>query len=231
MIKFFKDKKNILAVMSERTDGPMKLSESDLIIKNRNNFFGKSGINEENVFIAEIIHESNVVIVDKKSPQIIEEADALVTKEKIFLAITIADCVPVYFYDEKNKIVGLAHAGWRGITGGIIENTLDKMSLLGANIKEIEIEMGPGIRKCHFEIKEDVLDKFGKYPEFVIRKSSKIFVDLFEIIKKEALGFDVKEKNIRDFGECTYCNSKKYFSYRRDKPKEVQSMMATIGME
>ncbi|EKE21239.1 MAG: hypothetical protein ACD_7C00304G0009 [uncultured bacterium] len=230
MIKFFEDKIDILAVMSERKDGSMKLLGNDFDNENRNKFFQKNKINKERIIFANMIHGSEVAVADKKSPQIIAGVDALVSKDNLFLAITVADCVPVYFYDEKNKIIGLAHAGWRGIASGIIKNTLDKMILLGANIKEIELEMGPGIRKCHFEIKEDVLDKFREYPEFVIRKNAKIFIDLFGIIKKEALIFGMKAENIFDSKECTFENKEKFFSYRRDKPEVVEVMMAIVGL-
>lgn len=231
MIKFFKDNKNILAVMSEREDGSMKLSKSNINKKNRDNFFRKVEIDKEIVISPEIVHGNKAKIVTLKSPRIIKRADALVSRENVFLALTVADCIPVYFYDEKNKIIGLAHAGWRGVAGKIVKNTLAKMSKLGAEKKMIKIVLGPGIKKCHFEIKEDIVDRFKKYPQFVINKNDKIFVDLFGIIKEQLLSSKIEEQNIFISSECTYENKKRYFSYRRDNPEVVEAMIAIIGME
>ncbi|KKP68765.1 MAG: hypothetical protein UR66_C0003G0030 [Candidatus Moranbacteria bacterium GW2011_GWE1_35_17] len=208
----------------------MKLLGDDFNNENRSKFFKKNKINKRKVISAGMIHGNKAVIVTSKSPQIIPGADALVSKDDLFLAITIADCVPVYFYDEKNKVIGLAHAGWRGIIGDIAGNTLREMLKLGAKTEKIKVVLGPGIRKCHFEIKEDILDNFKKYPQAIILKEDKIFADLFGIIKKQLLNFEIKEENIFESGECTFENKEKFFSYRRDKPEVVEVMMAVIGI-
>lgn len=230
MIKFLKNKKNILALMSEREDGSMKLFRDNRNKRNRDNFFRKIKVDRKNVISAEIVHGSKVGIVTKKSPKIIKGADALVTKENLFLTVTIADCIPVYFCDEKNKIIGLAHAGWRGIVSGIIKNTLDKFLKIGGDVTKIKIILGPGIKKCHFEIKDDILINFNNYREFIFQRNGKIKIDLFEIIQKQLLDLGVKNRNIFISKECTFENKRRYFSYRRDKPMQIEAMMAIIGM-
>ncbi|MDX9913715.1 MAG: peptidoglycan editing factor PgeF [Candidatus Moranbacteria bacterium] len=230
MIKFFKNHKNILAVISERNEGSMKLLKSKVDDKNRSNFLIECGIDSKKVVAADLVHGRDVIIVDNKSLQIVSGADALVTRENIFLSITVADCVPVYFYDKENNIMGLAHAGWRGVVGNIAKNTLDKMMELGAEAEVIEAVLGPGIKRCHFEIQEDVLGKFKRYPQFIRRKRNRIFVDLFGIIKKQLLDFGIKNENIFISPECTFEDEKRFFSYRRDKPKVAEVMMAIIGM-
>jgi len=231
MLRFFENYPEILAVMSEREDGSMKILNDDENENNRREFFLKNKIDDKKVFAAEIVHSDCVEIVDKNSDNFIKGVDALVTREKIFLSVTVADCLPIYFYDSKNRIIGIAHAGWRGILKGIIENTLDKMIELGGEIKNIEIVLGPGLRNCHFEIKKDILDKFENYPQCVIEKDEKIFVDLFGIAKEKLLDKGVLNKNIFDCGECTFCNKEKYFSFRRDKPKKIEAMVAVIGIK
>lgn len=231
MIKFFKDNENILAVMSEKNEGSMKLLRSAEDDKNRNNLLLQCGIDGKKIVAANLVHGNEAAIVDEKSPQIVEGADALVTKEKVFLAVTVADCVPVYFYDEKNKIIGLAHAGWRGVVGEVAINTLKKMIELGAQRDTIEVVLGPGIKSCHFEIKKDVLGDFKNYPKFISRKENRIFVDLFGIIKEQLLSYRIKEKNVFISKECTFENRDKYFSYRRDKPEVAEVMMAIIGIK
>lgn len=231
MLKFFPDKYDIIALMSEKLDGSMRVFESGINNESRRSFFEKNSINKDEVISAEIIHSSCAKVVDRNSPRIVKGVDALVTNDKnIFLAVTVADCIPIYFYDKEKKMMGIAHAGWRGIIGGIAKNVLIEMNKLGSNNKDIEIVLGPGLQKCHFEIQNDILDKFKDKKDFIFKENNKIFVDLFGIIKKELIDRGVLEKNIFDIGECTYCNKNRFFSYRRDDPQVVEAMMAIIGI-
>lgn len=232
MIKFFENIPEILAVMSERKDGSMKLfSDSDLNLENREIFFSKVGISKNKIVAAEIVHGTKVAIVDNSSPDFILGADGLITKDaNIFLSVTVADCIPIYLYESRQNIIGVIHCGWRGIVDGIIENAMGKIFDLGGKSENLKVVLGPGINKCHFEIKEDVLDKFSNYPEFVIRRNEQIFVDLKGIIKKQLNNFKINTENIEDNDECTM-ESGRYFSFRRDKPKITEAMVAVIGMK
>jgi len=229
MLKFFQNTPGILAVMSEREDGSMKLAPDNANAENRKEFFAK--IAAEKVISADLENGTNAAIVSASSPPIISSADALVTSEKnIYLSITVADCIPVYFYETENKIIALAHCGWRGICGGIIQNTLEKIFMLGGKAENIKMALGPGINKCHFEIKLDILDRFTDYPDFVVKHEEKVFVDLKGIIKKQLDDFGIKEENIENNQECTFENAEKYFSYRRDKPLNIEAMAVAIGL-
>jgi polyphenol oxidase len=230
MIKFFEKYPEILAVMSEREDGSMKLlKDSDLNLENRKRFFDKIGVGERKIVAAEIVHGATVEVVDSSSPEIILGADALVTLDKnIFLSITVADCIPVYFYEPKNGFFGIAHCGWRSIVEGIIKNIIEKFVELGGRMENLQVALGPGINQCHFEIKEDVLDKFKKYPEFIDKRSGAYFVDLKGIIKKQLTECDVDSENVENNEDCVFEN-KRYFSYRRDKTDPVEAMVAVIG--
>lgn len=218
--------------MSEKQDGSMKLFKDDSAnMENRNKFFKSVDIDSGQVISAGIANGTNVKIVFANSPKIIYEADGLVTNDKnTFLSITTADCIPVYFYEPENGISGIAHCGWRGVIDGIIKNTLNKIFELGGKTENLAVALGPGICKDHFEIKEDALDKFSDYPEFVIRSNGKIFVDLKGIIKKQLGDFKIKSEKIEDNPECTF-ESGKYFSFRRDKPEAVEAMIAVIGIK
>jgi hypothetical protein len=231
MINFFEKYPEVLAVMSEREDGSMKLLRGkNLNLENRAIFFRKIRINESKIISAEIAQGAAVEIVDVSSLKIIYGADSLITQEKnVFLSITVADCVPVYIYEQEHGIISLIHCGWRGISDGIIENTLRKIMDLGGKAENLKIALGPGINICHFEIKEDILDKFSDYPEFIIRRDDKISIDLKGIIRKKLADFNVDLDNIEDNRECT-AESDKYFSFRRDKPKIAEAMVAVLGI-
>lgn len=232
MIKFFENIPEVLAVMSERGDGSMKLfKDSDLNLENRMNFFERIGVDKNKVIAAEIVHSANVGIVNSVSSEVISGADGLVTRNKnVFLSVTVADCIPVYFYEPKHQIVALAHCGWRGIVGGIIKNTLEKIQELGGKNENLKIALGPGINNCHFEIQKDVLDEFSAYPEFVIRREEKIFVDLKGIIEKRLVELGINPESIENNNDCTMENDR-YFSFRRDKPEKTEAMVAIIGMK
>ncbi|MCX6763014.1 MAG: peptidoglycan editing factor PgeF [Candidatus Moranbacteria bacterium] len=231
MIKFFGDIPELIAVMSERKDGSMRLSkDSNLNLKNRAIFFEKIGIIKNKMIAAGIVHGTNVRIADSTSPEMILGADGLVTNDKnVFLSITVADCFPVYFFESEHKIIAIVHCGWRGIVGGIIKNAIEKISELGGKAESLRAAIGPGIDKCHFEIKEDVLDEFNRYTEFVIRKKDKTFVDLKGVIKRQLSDSNINLENVDDNSECTVENNR-YFSYRNDKPEVIEAMVAVIGL-
>jgi YfiH family protein len=232
MINFFNNFPEILAVLSEREDGSMRLIQNgggDSNSENRKKFFEKIGIGEKKVIAAKLAHTTRVEIVDRSSPNFFEDTDGLVTKDaNIYLSVTVADCIPVFLFDPGRKIVGVLHCGWRGIVAGIIESAIEKMSQLEGEPKNLKIVLGPGICKRHFEIKDDVLNEFGKYSKYTERSGGKIFVDLKGIIKKQLDVSGVRSENVEDIRECTVENLN-YFSYRRDKSKEVKAMAAVIG--
>jgi polyphenol oxidase len=232
MLNFFKKHKDIVAVFSEKLDGPMKLTGDAEIYERRKAFLKKAGVIGKKTVYAEQMHGEGVSIAGWDSPNLIQKTDSLITKEKdIYLCVTTADCIPVFFFDPVNHVVGLTHAGWKGIANGIIENTVREMMRIGGKIESIEVALGPGIGKCHFEIKKDILEKFNKYLEFVSKKGNgKIFLDLKGIIKKKLLNLNIKKESIEVSDVCTFCD-KIFFSYRRDKPSKVEAMIAVIGMK
>lgn len=235
MLEFFSQFPDLTAVMSEKEDGSMRIVKEENIWKqnqkNRETFFQKAGIDKCFVISAGLAHGDNVKIISNPEQKIIFKTDALVTKEKnIFLSITIADCIPIFFYEKEKGITALAHAGWKGIAGNIIENTLEKIFQSGGNVDNLYIALGPGINKCHFEIKEDILGKFLEHEESIIKKDGKIFVDLKAIIFKKLLLAGVQESNIENNSACTYCSGN-LISYRRNKSKTIEAMIAVVGMK
>jgi len=120
------------------------------------------------------IHSSHVITVE--NPELIPldaEGDALVTRHKgIILGVVTADCAPVLFYDPVNKVIGAAHAGWKGAVAGILENTLDAMENIGAERETIHAALGPTIYQKHYEVgpefPEIILNNHHDYEDFFI---------------------------------------------------------------
>lgn len=216
---------------SEKNDGSMYLPLVDALPENithRKEFFEKRGLRGKQIVVAGLVHGTRVAIVNRQSPYIIPETDILITSSpNIVLALTGADCFPVYFEDRQAGIIGLAHCGWRGIVAGIISEALQAIENIGGKKSDIVITIGPGICTKHFEIQADIVTLFAKYHEFIV-KNDGLHVDLKGIMRKQAEVLGILPEKIVESGECTYCLPEKYFSYRRDKPIYLENQIAYI---
>ncbi|MFZ2299931.1 MAG: peptidoglycan editing factor PgeF [Candidatus Moraniibacteriota bacterium] len=233
MLDFFRQFPEVFAVLSERKDGPMKAfpERPEENRENRKRFFSEQGIASDGVVSAELVHGTEVAIVSDTSQTVILGTDALVTKEKkLFLSVTVADCLPVFFYDPMARVIGIAHAGWRGIVGGVIGKTVDAMIECGAKQIDICVAFGPNIQKCHFEIGTDILSQFAGYEQYILERNAGIFVDLQGIAKEQLKKSGISGKNIEKSLLCTFCEPEKFFSHRRDKMANIPAMAAVIGM-
>ncbi|HUR56714.1 MAG TPA: peptidoglycan editing factor PgeF, partial [Opitutaceae bacterium] len=165
------------------------------------------------------VHGSRVVTAE--SAGALCEADACVaTEARRVCAIMVADCVPVLFTDVKGSVVAAAHAGWRGLAGGVIRNTVSALNAAGAPSGELLAYVGPGIGPRAFEVGPDVLAAFtAENPEaaaaFVPVTEGKWLADLFTLVRQALLRAGVK--NIHGGGLCTYSDPARFYSYRRDR--------------
>ena len=200
-------------------------------LENRQRYFGRIGVGEMRIVAAGLVHGTRIGIVDADTPAYLPETDALVTTERgILLTLTGADCFPLFFRDEEAGIVGLAHAGWRGIAAGIVGATVEALLRLGAEPERIRLRMGPGIcRKC-FEVGEEVARGFLDVPGAVMREESIIRVDLPAVIRYRAARAGITPGRISGPDTCTSCLPGRYFSYRRDRPDVLETQVAFIGI-
>jgi YfiH family protein len=161
------------------------------------------------------VHGSTVVDADvlTTAPQ----ADASVAcRNNTVCAIMIADCLPVLLTDLAGSCVGAAHAGWRGLAGGVIANTVARMP---AAASELMAWIGPGIGPGAFEVGDDVLDAFcSAAPEqisaFKALKPGKWLCDLPALARCALLRAGVNRIYGGDL--CTYSDASRFYSYRRD---------------
>lgn len=221
------DNQNLYIGISGKKDGSMKNS-----LENRLLFFKNHNLDNKIIVSAGLVHKNRVVIIDDiDKNELITNCDALITnKNKYLLTITVADCLPIYFYDNNKKVIALAHAGWRGVLSEIAKEIVDVfVNHYGSSLGDIEVFVGPHIKDCHFEIKDDVSSQF-KASDFIIR-DKKTYVNLSELVKSQLLKLNINIDNINISDECTYCLNNKYFSYRRDNPQELETMIAYIGLK
>ncbi len=143
--------------------------------------------------------------------------DGVVVKYPSAAALTLhADCTPLFFADKKGRAAGACHAGWKGTLGGIAANMIKEM---GVPPKDILIGIGPSIRKCCFEVKEDVSGLFvEKYGAGILEtRDSRQYIDLIAVTLMQLEGAGVPPENVTLSGLCTYCEKELFYSHRRDK--------------
>ena len=154
------------------------------------------------------------------------------SEKNVYLSITIADCLPIVIFDPQKEVISLIHSGWKGLEKKITKKAIKKMEVnFGVNSKELLVGIGPGIGGCHFEVKEDFPAKFKSYPEAIIKKDGKSYVDLKLIAKRQLEEAGIKPENVDVSSVCTYCQADTYFSYRKDKSEPLQAMMIIAGMK
>ena len=225
---------NIKWGLSEKKDGNMSLwidGFSRENLENRRKFFEKNKIDINDIVSAGLSHGNNIALVSNENKErIVPDTDGLATDEKnVFLAITVADCIPIYFYDKEKNAIGLAHSGWRGVAKNISGKMIKAMiKNFNSDPKNIIVYIGPHIQKCHFEVKSDVSSKFDE--KYIIREKNKEKINLLLAVKDQLVESGIFAENINSSDECTFCNREKYFSFRRDKPEKIQSMIAYIGI-
>lgn len=144
-----------------------------------------------------------------------------------------ADCVPILFADPVARVIGAAHAGWRGTVGGVAKNVITRMVELGSKASDIRVALGPSIGACCFEVGPEVVaefrEAFGDVPGMVVAGPKKDHIDLRVANRTVLERAGVAPAHIDDRPPCTRCEPDRFFSYRRDG-KEGGVHMGFIGM-
>lgn len=181
------------------------------------------------------MHSKEIKCVEKKenynSPDFklstLRNTDGLITnKPNILLTTTNADCILLLFFDPVKKIIANTHSGWRGTLQRISVETVKKMQIeYGSNPKDIICCMCPSIRKCHFEVQNDVKEKFEsefkEIQDFISETvpNTKWNIDTIFINKELLKNAGLKAENIIDSGICSVCHSDFIHSFRAEGKK------------
>ena len=216
-------------IFSSLNMGNIKHDDPLIVKNNRKLFFNKLGIIEEAVALPDQVHSANIKIIS--TPGIVPKTDALVTMKKgLFLSIQTADCFPVFIYDPEKKIVGIIHAGWRGVVQNILRKTTD---LIIQNFRvlssDLYVAIGPGLQKECFEVRSDVYKQFPEEFLEIHQDTSKRHLNLSGYLKQQLISLDIPAEQIFVSPDCTKCNLERYYSYRRDGEKSGR-MLGIIGL-
>lgn len=194
-------------------------------LANRAQVLDEMGISPLDTVVPKVKHGNFVRYVQQHNPFVEDlQCDGLVTDVPgLVLTMPFADCPSVVLFDDEARILGLLHAGWRPVASDIVEHGLDLMRQLGAHRSRVSAFIGPGIRKCCYEVGTAVataVDGLAR-PAGV----QAVHIDLPDIITARLVAKGVDIGNITSHPTCTCCGvgdngkTKKplYYSYRREK--------------
>ncbi len=130
--------------------------------ENRRRMAEQLGVTPDNFLSVHQIHSPDAIVATGPWPGPARpKADAMVTtKEGLALGVTTADCAPVLFADPKARVIGAAHAGWKGALTGVLESTIDAMEKLGAERSGMVAAIGPLIRQPSYEVGREFVERF-----------------------------------------------------------------------
>lgn len=193
----------------------------DAVRENRARIARHLGVAPERLLSPYQIHSDQALIVDRPwPPGERPRADALITRTPgLAIAVSTADCAPVLLLDPVARVIGAAHAGWKGALGGILEATLAGMEGLGARRKDIIAAIGPAISQQNYEVGPEFeaafRDRSDSYSAFFNRPdgSQRPHFNLPGFIEERLRLAGLN--HIEQLGLCTYENESILFSYRR----------------
>jgi YfiH family protein len=240
--------------------GFTKEDPRDCVLENRHRFLTALGAATEGrpwpLIAPRQVHSDIIYVVRKPDPgQLI--GDALITNlPGIAIAIQTADCLPVLVLDAKKRVIGVFHAGWRGTVKRIVEKGVGTLRReFGSRAEDIHAAIGPGIRKCCYEVGEELRDEFAtqfpyaddlfhevhasdpireKYPLLFLSgrppghgdAAAKLHLDLCEANHRQLLAAGVPARQITALAGCTACDTAMFFSHRAEKGRTGRMMVA-----
>jgi hypothetical protein len=209
--------------------------------ENRRRFFGAFGLLPSQVVRVKQVHGDGVLRVDEslvsrqEFPRLLldggYEYDALITNlHELALVVTTADCLPLLIHDPIRGVVAAAHAGWRGTAKRIAARVLEAMAAAYGTVPgDCQAAIGPGIRRCCFEVDAPVMDAMMRalpsWAEHTVATGpGRFHLDLAGVNRAILMEAGVRPDEISDVGLCTACQTDLFFSHRAEKPRTGRMM-------
>ena len=147
--------------------------------------------------------------------------DALFTRlSGVCIGVTTADCVPLHFFDPVQKVIAVAHAGWRGTSAGISEKMIHTLEdKCNCNPADILVTIGPSISTEVYEVGKEVVDKFKEagfdVSKIVTVRNKSFYLDLWKANQQLLKKAGILKDHIQSSGICTFTENERFFSARR----------------
>lgn len=193
--------------------------------ENKSRFLQVLNVKEEDFYLAQQSHSRVVAVEPRPGQQSSCECDGFISNNGV-LAVTVADCMPIFLFNNKHEVYSVLHSGWEGT--GIINEALDLFeSIYSITSSEVSVVLGPSIRNCCYEVGQDRADLFASLwgQSTVVSREGRVYLDLPEANRKLAEKRGVKE--LLSIPVCTCCTSD-LGSYRR-QGKDFTRMTAAVG--
>jgi polyphenol oxidase len=193
--------------------------ETSSVAENRRRVAEWMGVSPERLLTAYQIHSPDVLVVREPFRGDRPKADALVTdRPGIAVGASSADCGPVLFADSDARVIGAAHAGWKGAFTGVLENTISAMEGLGARRDRIVAVLGPSISAANYEVGPEFVERFVAADEANARyfaPSAKPSHAMFDLCRYTTDRLSAAGVDAGALDRCTYAEEELFYSYRR----------------
>lgn len=194
-------------------DDPVRVRE------NRRRVAEWMGVDVDSLLTAHQIHSPDVIVAREPFNGPRPKGDALVTdRPGIAIAASTADCGPVLFADAEARVIGAAHAGWKGAFGGVLENTIATMEGLGARRERIVAVLGPSIGPKNYEVGPEFVDRFlaaDAENERYFAPSVNAGHSMFDLNRYTVDRLRRSGVAAECLDRCTYAEEDLFYSYRR----------------
>jgi len=151
------------------------------------------------------VHGPDVKLIEEPG---VYECDGLFTRESdLALVVRTADCLPLVFYSEKTKAVGVVHMGWRSAAAGILEH-------IPFDLSSFTCVAGVGLRACCYRVGDDFLEN-DLMKRFVTRRQKSYYFDPIDFARRNLVRNGLRESNFFDAGDCSFCSGEEFHSHRR----------------
>ena len=167
---------------------------------------------------AEQVHGASLTIIGRRDhTACVAGCDALLTRlAGVVLLVRSADCVPLLFADPSRRVVGIAHAGWRGLAAGLPARVIAAFHhAFGSRADDVRVAVGPAIRLCCYDVGAEFSRHFGS---FVQERGDRRTCDLIGVAAQQLRQAGVRPAYITDTQHCTACEPQHWFSLRREGP-------------
>lgn len=206
--------------------GPGSSDDPANVVENRSRVAERMGVPSHSLITLYQVHSPTAVIVDEPWEQsAAPQADAMVTVEPgIALGVLTADCVPVLFADATARVIGAAHAGWKGAVGGVLEATVAAMEEMDATLGDIHASVGPCIHQASYEVsgefRQTVLGLENGNDRFFAdgARDGHFQFDLPGYVRARLVRTGIG--SVDDLAMDTYVDDQRFFSFRRTTHRE-----------
>ncbi|NPV14133.1 peptidoglycan editing factor PgeF [candidate division WOR-3 bacterium] len=189
------------------------------VLRNRLTLARALNIAPDALVNGEQVHGANIAIVREKGLTLPNTDGIITDKPGICLLVLVADCVPLLFFHPEKRVIGVAHAGWKGTVARIAQKAVQTLKQrFNCEPENLRVGIGPAIGPCCYEVRADVVQLVRQtQPEsdkLLIQRDGAWYLDLIKANETQLLNAGVQKQNIETANLCTHCHSNTFFSAR-----------------